>query len=61
MIAIEKIRILTDPKRRGHDRFQGWGATWGSTRASQEAERRGETWVRAFTVVSVGSNGGEAG
>lgn len=29
---------FTDPKKRGHG--VRWGATWGSTRAGQEAEGR---------------------
>ena len=35
-IATEKSLLFTIPKRRGLAR--PWGATWGSTRVSQEAE-----------------------
>lgn len=41
MIAIEKIVILTDSKRRGYTTVQR-AATRGNTRVGQEAEREGE-------------------
>lgn len=62
MIAIEMIAYaLTDLKRRRHT--TPWGATWGSTSVSQEAEgeARVGTWTRAVVsvaiVVSTGRNG----
>ena len=43
------------PRNRRHG--MPWRVTQGGTRAGQKAEEQAGMWARAFTVVSMGSNG----